>query len=139
MFALTQLKSFWFRFFQKANRFSGRRPEAHSAECEILHRSKNAGEGEFLCEAKEEGEPSSGVLPYVLKIENGKLACEHSALGHYNINRHSFAFSFGCVSAKEKASQKENAVFLCRFLKKAPQKLFLIALCEMYTVPDRFG
>ena len=28
------------------------------------HRSKNAGEGEFLCEAKEEGEPSSGVLPY---------------------------------------------------------------------------
>ena len=34
MFALTQMESFWFRFFQKANRFSGRRPEAHSAECE---------------------------------------------------------------------------------------------------------
>ena len=51
--------------FSKGGGFSGRRPEAHSAECEILHRSKNAGEGEFLCEAKEEGEPSSGVLLYL--------------------------------------------------------------------------
>ena len=49
--------------FSKGGRFSGRRPEAHSAECETLpHRSKNAGEGEFLCEAKEEGEPSYGDL-----------------------------------------------------------------------------
>ena len=88
--------------FSKGGRFSGRRPEAHSAECEILHRSKNAGEGEFLCEAKEEGEPSSGVLLYLW------LGCAPS---RHNIKRHSFAFSFGCVSAKEKASQKENAVF----------------------------
>ena len=79
------------------------------------HRSKNAGEGEFLCEAKEEGEPSSGVLLHLW------LVCVPS---HYNINCHSIAFSFDEISAKEKASQKENAVFLCRFLKKAPQKLF---------------
>ena len=64
MFALTQLKSFR-PPFSKGGGFSGRRPEAHSAECETLHRSENAGEGEFLCEAKEEGEPSSGVLPYL--------------------------------------------------------------------------
>ena len=106
-------------------------------ERNTLNRSKNAGEGEFLCEAKKEGEPSSGVLLYVLKIENWKLACEHCAPSHYNINHHSIAFSFDTISAKEKASQKENAVFLCRFLKKAPQKLFLIALCKMYKAPDR--
>ena len=94
------------------------------------HRSKNAGEGEFLCEAKKEGEPSSGVLLYLW------LVC---ALSHHNFNRHSFAFSFDTRGAKEKASQKENAVFLCRFLKKAPQKLFLIALCKMYIAPDGFG
>ena len=88
--------------FSKACRFSGRRPEAHSAECEILHRSKNAGEGEFLCEAKKEGEPSSGVLLYLW------LVC---ALNPYNINHHSIAFSFDTRGAKEKASQKENAVF----------------------------
>ena len=64
MFALTQMESFG-QAFSKACRFSGRRPEAHSAECETLHRSENAGEGEFLCEAKEEGEPSSGVLLYL--------------------------------------------------------------------------
>ena len=101
--------------FSKGGRFSGRRPEAHSAECETLHRSQNAGEGEFLCKAKEEGEPSSGVLLYLW------LVC---ALSHYKINLHSFAFSFDEISAKEKASQKENAVFLCRFLKKAKPKTF---------------
>ena len=48
-----------------------------------------------------------------------------------NINSRSFAFSFDEINAKEKALQKENAVFqgllaldLGRFLKKAPQKLF---------------
>ena len=64
MYALTQMESFG-QAFSKACRFSGRRPEALSAESETLHRSKNAGEGEFLCEAKKEGEPSSGVLPYL--------------------------------------------------------------------------
>ena len=49
----------------------------------------------------------------------------HCALSHHNINRHSIAFSFDTRGAKEKASQKENAVFLCRFLKKALQKLFI--------------
>ena len=63
----------------------------------------------------------------------------HYALIDSNINSHSIAFSFDTISAKEKASQKENAVFLCRFLKKAPQKLFLIALCKMYKAPDGFG
>ena len=40
---------------------------------------------------------------------------------------------------KKKLRKKKNAVFLCRFLKKAPQKLSLIALCEMYKVPDGIG
>ena len=40
---------------------------------------------------------------------------------------------------KKKLRKKKSAVFLCRFLKKAPQKLFLVALCKMYKVPDRFG
>ena len=71
--------------------------------------------------------------------EESKIKSEHYVLIDSNINRHSFAFSFDTISAKEKASQKENAVFLCRFLKKAPQKLSLIALCEMYTVPDGLG
>ena len=35
----------------------------------------------------------------------------HCALSHHNINRHSIAFSFDTRGAKEKASQKENAVF----------------------------
>ena len=51
--------------FSKACRFSGRRPESSVATDEIPYRSKNAGEGEFLCKAKKEGEPSSGVLPYL--------------------------------------------------------------------------
>ena len=56
-----------------------------------------------------------------------------------NIKLRTTAFSFDTVSAKEKALQKENAIFLCRFLKKAPQKLFLIALCMMYIAPDGIG
>ena len=44
------------------------------------------------------------------------------ALNPYNINRHSFAFSFDEISAKEKASQKENAVF--RGLCPIPRKFF---------------
>ena len=40
---------------------------------------------------------------------------------------------------KKKLRKKKSAVFLCRFLKKAPQKLFLIALCKMYIAPDGFG
>ena len=39
---------------------------------------------------------------------------------------------------KKKLRKKKSAVFLCRFLKKAPQKLSLLALCKMYKVPDRF-
>ena len=72
-------------------------------------------------------------------MRSQKTKSEHYALIDNKINLHSFAFSFDTRSAKEKASQKENAVFLCRFLKKAPQKLSLIALREMYIVPDSFG
>ena len=58
--------------------------------------------------------------------------CEHCALSHYNINRHSFAFSFDTRGAKEKASQKEKRRFFggsapldpVRFLKKAKPKTF---------------
>ena len=57
----------------------------------------------------------------------------HCALSHYNINRHSFAFSFDTRGAKEKASQKEKRRFFggsapldpVRFLKKAKPKTFL--------------
>ena len=145
MFALTQLKSFR-PPFSKGGEVKGAKPLSLSAESETLHRSKNAGEGEFLCKAKKEGEPSSGVLLYVLKIENRKLVCEHCLLSRRNINRHSFAFSFGCVGAKEKASQKEKRRFSGALplltpppFEKGGPKLFLIALCEMYIAPDGFG
>ena len=80
------------------------------------HRSKNAGEGEFLCEAKEEGEPSSGVLLYLW------LVC---VLSHYNINRHSIVFSFDTRGAKEKASQKEKRRFSLSLFEKSSAKTFL--------------
>ena len=42
----------------------------------------------------------------------GKIyLCEHCTLNPYNINRHSFAFSFDTRGAKEKASQKEKRRF----------------------------
>ena len=81
------------------------------------HRSKNAGEGEFLCEAKKEGEPSSGVLPFFVW-----LLC---ALSHYNINCHSIAFSFDEINAKEKASQKEKRCFSLSLFEKSSAKTFL--------------
>ena len=80
----------------------------------------------------------------MLKIENRKLVCEHCLLSRRNINRHSFAFSFGCVGAKEKASQKEKRRFSGALplltpppFEKGGPKLSLIALYEMYKVPDR--
>ena len=61
-----------------------------------------------------------------------------------NVKLHSFAFSFDTRGAKEKASQKENAVFSGALplltpppFEKGGRKLSLIALCEMYKVPDR--
>ena len=62
-----------------------------------------------------------------------------------NINSHSFAFSFDTRGAKEKALQKEKRRFSGALplltpppFEKGGRKLSLIALCEMYIVPDGF-
>jgi hypothetical protein len=44
-------------------------------------------------------------------MRSQKTKSEHYMLIDSNINSHSIAFSFDTRSAKEKASQKENAVF----------------------------
>ena len=51
--------------------------------------------------------------------------CEHCALSHYNINRHSFAFSFDTRGAKEKALQKEKRRFSLSLFEKSSAKTFL--------------
>ena len=43
--------------------------------------------------------------------EESKTKSEHYMLIDSNVKCHSIAFSFDTISAKEKASQKENAVF----------------------------
>ena len=58
-------KVFGFAFFKKRIGSQGDALRRTPQSAKYLHRSKNAGEGEFLCEAKKEGEPSSGVLPYL--------------------------------------------------------------------------
>ena len=70
----------------------------------------------------------------------------HCALIHDNMKYHTFAFSFGCVGAKEKASQKEKRrvsgalpLLTPPPFEKGGPKLSLIALCEMYKAPDGFG
>ena len=55
VFALHQSMKVLVKLFQKLDGVWGEQPHSY--------RSKNAGVGEFLCNAKEEGEPSSGVLP----------------------------------------------------------------------------
>ena len=51
------------RLFQKAAEAWARSPCRPPQRAKFSCRSTNAGEGEFLCRAKKEGEPSSGVLP----------------------------------------------------------------------------
>ena len=76
-------KVFGFAFFKKRIGSQGDALRRSPQRAKSPHRSKNAGEGEFLCRAKKEGEPSSGVLLFVVSL----------------------------------------CYVLCRFLKKAPQKL----------------
>ena len=78
--------------------------------------------------------------------EVSKTKSEHYVLIDSNINSHFFAFSFDTRGAKEKASQKENAVFSGALplltpppFEKGGRKLSLIALREMYKVPDSRG
>ena len=62
MFAQTKVGKFWSSFSLKACGYLGQSPKSLSAESEtILFPSQNAGKGEFLCRAKEEGEPSSAM------------------------------------------------------------------------------
>ena len=53
------------KLFQKLVGSQGDALRRTPQSAKYSYRSKNAGEGEFLCEAKKEGEPSSGVLPYL--------------------------------------------------------------------------
>ena len=69
MYALTQIESFWFRFFQKANRFSGRRPESHSAECEIPSSFVKRRRGWISLQSKERGRTLVGGSPLSVKIQ----------------------------------------------------------------------
>ena len=53
-------------FFKKLAGYQGRALRRPPQRAKYLYRSQNAGEGEFLCDAKKEGEPSSGVLLFWL-------------------------------------------------------------------------
>ena len=59
----TSVKVFSQVFFKKLAGYQGRALRHPPQRAKYLYRSKNAGEGEFLCNAKKEGEPSSGGLP----------------------------------------------------------------------------
>ena len=65
------------RLFQKAAQSRARSPCRSPQRAKYLYPPQNAGKGEFLCNAKEEGEPSSGVLPWfdlVCVFTRGKLS-----------------------------------------------------------------
>ena len=152
MFAQTQLKSFWFRFFQKANRFSGRRPEALSAESETLLSFVKRRRGWISLRSKGRGRTLVGGSPLFEVGLRNKTKREDNILPYIiftisaNIVRCLIIklifilplFLLTQEAQKKKLCKKKSAVFLCRFLKKAPQKLSLLALCKMYKVPDRF-
>ena len=63
MFALYPRLKVFARLFQKAAQSKARSPCRSPQRAKYLYPSQNAGVGEFLCIAKEEGEPSSGVRP----------------------------------------------------------------------------
>ena len=65
MFAQTQLESFR-PPFSKGGEVKGEKPLRPPQRAKHPFPYLNAGEGEFLCLAKKEGEPSSGVLPLFL-------------------------------------------------------------------------
>ena len=63
MFAPHQRLKVFARLFQKAAQSRARSPCRSPQRAKSPYPSQNAGVGEFLCIAKEEGEPSSGVRP----------------------------------------------------------------------------
>ena len=62
------IKKVFVHLFQKVVGSQGDALRRTPQSAKSPYRSKNAGEGEFLCEAKKEGEPSSGVLLILLLV-----------------------------------------------------------------------